>query len=708
MTIRKRLFWSNILMLVVPAIIAAIVGIFCICMVWLVIRQGSGMGIEDSGDLYWAGRITSKVVTSALDEAEEEQRQHFDRLTTMLDAGSMRLVVAEDGRELYAYGESQAADGRLVSSARAMNLPSVQISVEGRSLYFARLSVNGREVVISLLGTPGEHLGSGLRLAVALSALLVLAAILLSILLTNRFLTRFVFRKIADPLELLAAGARRIGEGDLDCRIVYEQPDEFAPVCAAFNEMAKRLKGSVERARRDEESRKELLAGISHDLCSPLTSIQAYVEGLLDGVARTDEAKDRYLRTIHAKATDIDRLVSQLFVYSKLDLEGFPIQCKALHLDRFLDQLIGELSADYQARGLELVPEPFPPVKVCADPSQLRRVILNIWDNSAKYKNKPVGQASIRLDAKGVLILSDDGPGVPEDALPKLFDVFYRSDPARKNPAGAADWAWPSRPGGYSEWGEPSGPMAPLPGGWPSKLHCQRRRNQMRSILIVEDDGDIAAIERDYLELNGYRVEIAPDGITGLERGRSGTFDLILLDLMLPGMDGFSLCRRLRETIDIPILMVTARQEDIDKIRGLGLGADDYIEKPFSPSVLVARVNAYLARYERLTGGQRTARSQLQVGEIRINTDTRRVFVGEREVQLKNKEYELLLFLILHLDMVFSREDLYEKVWGLDALGDNATVAVHINRLREKLEQDPGHPQYIQTVWGAGYRFRAQ
>ena len=230
----------------------------------------------------------------------------------------------------------------------------------------------------------------------------------------------------------------------------------------------------------------------------------------------------------------------------------------------------------------------------------------------------------------------------------------------------------------------------------------------MPKILIVEDDGDIAAIERDYLELNGYQVEIAADGTSGLARGRSGAFDLILLDLMLPGMDGFSVCRQLREGTDIPILMVTARREDIDKIRGLGLGADDHIEKPFSPSVLVARVNAHLTRYRRLTGGARKPQPELLVGEIRLNTQTRRVYVGDREVELKNREYELLLFLMLHLDMVFSREDLYEKVWGLEAMGDNATVAVHINRLREKLERDPGHPRYIQTVWGAGYRFLAQ
>lgn len=227
----------------------------------------------------------------------------------------------------------------------------------------------------------------------------------------------------------------------------------------------------------------------------------------------------------------------------------------------------------------------------------------------------------------------------------------------------------------------------------------------MGKILIVEDDAAIAAIERDYLEINQFEVEIAADGVTGLNRGSSGEFDLILLDLMLPGMDGFAVCRKLRERVDIPILMVTARREDIDKIRGLGLGADDYIEKPFSPSVLVARVKANLAQYHRLAGTQKQP-SEITLGGIRVNTDTHRVFVDNQEIELKNKEYELLLFLMLHVDMVFDRETLYEKVWGLDAMGDNATVAVHINRLREKIERDPSKPRYIETVWGAGYRFR--
>lgn len=227
----------------------------------------------------------------------------------------------------------------------------------------------------------------------------------------------------------------------------------------------------------------------------------------------------------------------------------------------------------------------------------------------------------------------------------------------------------------------------------------------MEKILIIEDDAAIAAIEKDYLEIDGFSVDIAADGITGVNMGLGGAFDLILLDLMLPGMDGFSVCRKLRETLDIPILMVTARREDIDKIRGLGLGADDYIEKPFSPSVLVARVKANLAQYKRLSSAKKTP-SEIVIGEIRLNTGTHRVFVGDREVELKNKEYELLLFLMLNVDMVFDREALYERVWGMDAIGDNATVAVHINRLREKLEKDPAKSRYIETVWGAGYRLR--
>ena len=227
----------------------------------------------------------------------------------------------------------------------------------------------------------------------------------------------------------------------------------------------------------------------------------------------------------------------------------------------------------------------------------------------------------------------------------------------------------------------------------------------MQKILIVEDDPAISRIERDYLELNQFSVTVAEDGEEGLREALKGEYDLILLDVMLPGIDGFAVCRALREKqIDVPILMVTARSEDRDKIRGLGLGADDYIEKPFSPAVLVARIRANLAQYARLRQGAAPDEA-LTAGALRLEPRSRKVFLSGREIPLKNKEYELLWFFMRNAGMVFDRETLYERVWGMEALGDNATVAVHINRLREKLEENPAEPRYIVTVRGAGYRF---
>jgi len=229
----------------------------------------------------------------------------------------------------------------------------------------------------------------------------------------------------------------------------------------------------------------------------------------------------------------------------------------------------------------------------------------------------------------------------------------------------------------------------------------------MKKILIIEDDPQIAKIEKDYLAVNDFDSEIATTGDEGLRMALAGQYDLILLDLMLPGIDGYEVCRKLRETLDIPIIMVTAKQEDIDTIKGLNLGADDYITKPFSPSVLVARVKSGIARYERLKQSNVKLADEIIIDSIRIQTNSHRVYVNDSEVDIKNKEYELLLFLITNADIVFSRETLYERIWGFEALGDNATVAVHINRLREKIEAEPSQPKYIQTVRGAGYRFKA-
>jgi DNA-binding response OmpR family regulator len=227
----------------------------------------------------------------------------------------------------------------------------------------------------------------------------------------------------------------------------------------------------------------------------------------------------------------------------------------------------------------------------------------------------------------------------------------------------------------------------------------------MKNILIIEDDKSIAELERDYLEIDGFFVEMAFTGNDGLSKALKDDVDLVLLDLMLPGTDGFQILKAIRSEKDIPILMVSAKKEDIDKIRGLGLGADDYIVKPFSPSELVARVKAHLARYQRLIGKD-VQSDGIMVRGLRIDKGPRRVFVNDREITFTAKEFDLLTFLAHHPNQVFSKEQLFERLWGFDSYGDISTVTVHIRKIREKIETDPSNPQYIETVWGAGYRFK--
>lgn len=229
----------------------------------------------------------------------------------------------------------------------------------------------------------------------------------------------------------------------------------------------------------------------------------------------------------------------------------------------------------------------------------------------------------------------------------------------------------------------------------------------MERILIVEDEEAIAELEKDYLQLSGYDITIENDGDAGLRMALEQNFSLILLDIMLPGTDGFEICRRIRQVKDIPILMVSAKKDDIDKIRGLGLGADDYIMKPFSPSELVARVKAHLARYERLVGsGQTVQKDTVEIRGLRIDKTSRRVYLNDEERIFTAKEFDLLTFLAEHPNQVFSKDELFSRIWGMDSMGDNATVTVHIKKLREKIELNSAKPQYIETVWGVGYRFK--
>ena len=228
----------------------------------------------------------------------------------------------------------------------------------------------------------------------------------------------------------------------------------------------------------------------------------------------------------------------------------------------------------------------------------------------------------------------------------------------------------------------------------------------MSRILIVEDEVAIADLEKDYLELSGFEVEIENDGTNGLARALAEDFDLFILDLMLPGIDGFEICKEIREKKNTPILMVSAKKDDIDKIRGLGLGADDYITKPFSPSELVARVKAHLARYERLIGTNVPEGDIVEIRGIKIDKTARRVWVNGEEKQFTTKEFDLLTFLAENPNHVFTKAELFREIWDMESIGDIATVTVHIKKIREKIEMNTAKPQYIETIWGVGYRFK--
>ena len=228
----------------------------------------------------------------------------------------------------------------------------------------------------------------------------------------------------------------------------------------------------------------------------------------------------------------------------------------------------------------------------------------------------------------------------------------------------------------------------------------------MSRILIIEDEESIAELEKDYLELSGFEVEIESKGDVGLKRALEEEFDLYILDLMLPGMDGFEICKEIRNHKNTPILMVSAKKDDIDKIRGLGLGADDYMTKPFSPSEMVARVKAHLARYERLIGSSMPDNEIIEIRGLKIDKTARRVWVNGEEKNFTTKEFDLLTFLAQNPNHVYTKEELFNKIWDMESIGDIATVTVHIKKIREKIEFNTAKPQYIETIWGVGYRFK--
>ncbi len=227
----------------------------------------------------------------------------------------------------------------------------------------------------------------------------------------------------------------------------------------------------------------------------------------------------------------------------------------------------------------------------------------------------------------------------------------------------------------------------------------------MKTVLIIEDDQSIAELERDYLEAEGFKVDIIPNGNEGLEKAKEFDYDLIILDVMLPGMDGFSILREIRQTKNTPVLMISAKKEEFDKIRGLGLGADDYMTKPFSPSEMAARVKAHMNRHEKLTGTTTGKKlNSISIRGLEVNNDYKRVKHNGEDIVLTAKEFDILYLLMLNPNKVYSKQDIFDQIWG-DSFGDISTITVHIRKIREKIESDPSKPQYIETLWGIGYRF---
>lgn len=440
MNIRKQMVISNLLMIIIPVMAAAVAGLCCIGMLWYVIHHGSGVGVDDSMDFSWLAHLSVSYVQDAMNNDEAETPS--DPLSQLLDANTMHLIIMKDGAVAYSYGTDEEIDEQILESADAVPGHEIMLSSEGRNMYLARMEMEDGFYEVYLFATMHDMETRAFRIAASVTWVVLVCTIVLSVFITNRFLIRSLIRRIIAPLNMLSEGAKELGGGNLDYRIAYEKDDEFTPLCNLFNEMAERLKNLIIETEKDEENRKELIAGISHDLRSPLTSIQAYVEGLQDGIATSPEMRARYIAVILEKVRDIDMLVSQLFLFSKLELDDYPVSLQPLDIAAFIASFIEKRGTEYKEKGLEIIGSPAADcMYVIADADLLERIFINIADNSTKYRNAE--NAHLWIDAscssdESVIVLSDDGPGVEDGEYARLFDVFYRSDKSRRNPSGGS------------------------------------------------------------------------------------------------------------------------------------------------------------------------------------------------------------------------------------------------------------------------------
>jgi signal transduction histidine kinase len=435
MTIKRRLAVSNVLMILVPVCISVITAAVSLLIVYTVLTHGTGIHLSDAEDFPEAGRNFSFVIEHILQEPEPDKAREFSVLNRVLDRKNVSYVVSENGAVVCQAG-SIPAKAKVLQTAAVPLGPEGYISDGSTSMYFRTVPAAGSSFLIQLYGHDTSVRFSTLKFLLVCCAVVLLIVIIISVLLTNRFLIHFVFRKIEQPLDILSKGVCQIHSGNFEYRIHYAENDEFAPVCEDFNEMALQLKKSTEEVMRHEENRKELVAGMSHDLRSPLTSIQAYIEGLLDGVASTPEKQTRYLLIIKEKAQNLARMISELFLFSKMDLNEFPVHIQPVDLAAAVTDFVQTYRDEHEADRIKITAAVEPSV-ISADPELLSRIFTNIADNSLKYTDKDSCVIHILLRKKDdcvILTFNDNGPGIPDDAADKLFDVFYRCDRSRRDP----------------------------------------------------------------------------------------------------------------------------------------------------------------------------------------------------------------------------------------------------------------------------------
>ena len=428
MTIKKRLFLSNLFMLLIPALVSVLIlALSMLLFVNLFYKQAMDETVHGENTVYLEHLLVK--------QAEEFLQTDHKVLTDSHLYQTVEKYVQTQSIQLQIYGDA------LVCSMgdRHEDLAEMPLyMLSNGNVYVEPITIDDHNytIYIAFFAPVQESTWNEMIVKYLIAVLIIL--IVIAVLVTNRFLTKFVFRKIEKPLDILISGVHEIQDGNLAYRIRYSNKDEFLPVCQDFNQMAERLQQSIAQTEREERNRKELIAGISHDLRTPLTSIKAYIEGLIEGVAQTPERQQKYMQTIREKANDIDRMVDKLFLFSKLDLGDNPFYPEPIPVAEALHSLVAANAEEYARQGMTVVLDDIPTdCVVCADPVQFRNAILNLLENSLKYKDDPEVQVRIgctETSSDATISVTDNGPGVPEEALSKLFDVFYRSDPSRSNP----------------------------------------------------------------------------------------------------------------------------------------------------------------------------------------------------------------------------------------------------------------------------------